>query len=164
MVPALSRVTSTIQVLPRYSYSTSMMSEKSLSRTLSALGALAKSNITRRGGGRGASFSTLASSQSPPFCDRKRDDDDENRFSLRLRQQHSLFRRSYHATGRNEIILPFLPEMVAFVFFSGGWTAYRTFKGKTITPDQAVQAKEAYRKHEEKLRRQWEEHELRQSN
>lgn len=62
--------------------------------------------------------------------------------------------RSYHATNRNEIILPFLPEMVAFVFFAGGWIVYRGAQGKPITPDEALRAQEAYRKHEEKLRRQ----------
>jgi len=46
--------------------------------------------------------------------------------------------------------------MILFVVVAGGWTAYRTYHGKPLTPDEALQAQEAYRKHQEKLRQQWE--------
>ena len=86
-------------------------------------------------------FSVLA---SPPMLTTKREE-----------KKHRV-QRLYHATNRNEIILPFLPEIVLFVVFAGGWTVYRTAQGKTITPDEALKAQEAYREREEELRqRQW---------
>jgi hypothetical protein len=89
---------------------------------------------------RESSFSTTSMSSSPSFHDYNN--------SRTLQQQQ----RSFHSTTPNRIILPFVPEMILFVFVAGGWTAYRSYHGKPLTPDEALAAQEAYRKHEEKLK------------
>ena len=76
--------------------------------------------------------------------------------ALTKQQDMSNTTRKYHATNRQEIILPFLPEMVLFVVVAGGWTLYRTSQGKPLTPDEALKAQEDFRRRQEELReRQW---------
>lgn len=114
-----------------------------------------------RGGRSNPSFSTWISSCSPHFSKH----DDENKrtkgiarpLSLPLRQCQA---RLYHATNRNEIILPFVPEMILFVFFAGGWTVYRLGQGKPLTPDEALRAQEEFRKHQARLLQQQQQRQL----
>jgi hypothetical protein len=61
--------------------------------------------------------------------------------------------RAFHATRRQEIVAPFIPEMVVFAVVSTGWVIYRKAQGKPLTPDEALEAQEAYRRYEEDLRR-----------
>lgn len=129
----------------------SLMRGKSVARTLSARTALSDilPAVQYIGGGgqhqRGHSFSTLS---SPSFVSTKNDDRDKQHSSSRLQV------RSFHASRRNEIIAPFIPEMILFVVVAGGWTAYRTYHGKPLTPDEALHAQEAFRKHQERLQQQ----------
>lgn len=53
--------------------------------------------------------------------------------------------RSFHRSVQAQIA-PFLPII-------GGWVVYRTSKGKPLTPDDALECQEAYKKQEESLRR-----------
>ena len=112
---------------------------------------LSPSRSTGNRGRRGAPFSTLSSSS--PSVNIKWDDKDYPSTQRRRRQQQQQV-RLYHATSPRQIILPFVPEMIVFVIVAGGWTVYRTANGKPLTPDEALKAQEAYRKHEEKLRQQ----------
>ena len=66
--------------------------------------------------------------------------------------QRSRQLRSFHSTARSEIVAPFIPEMVIFAVASCGWYVYRKSQGKPLTPDEALAAQEAFRKHEEQLR------------
>lgn len=60
--------------------------------------------------------------------------------------------RSFHNSVQAEIA-PFLPEIVIATGIMGGWVVYRTSKGKPLTPDDALECQEAYKKQEESLRR-----------
>jgi len=86
---------------------------------------------------------------SPPPTFKRNDDKDEKR------KRRSGQVRLFHASNKNQIILPFLPEIVLFVVVAGGWTVYRTAQGKTIAPDEAIEAQKAYRKQQEKLEQTW---------
>ena len=55
--------------------------------------------------------------------------------------------RQFHCTQKTDIA-PFLPEIVAFVFFVGGWVSYRTYHGKPLTPDESLELQERYRQQE----------------
>ena len=75
--------------------------------------------------------------------------DEENR---RKREPNYRPCRSYHSTVRTEIA-PFLPEVVIATGIIGAWVVYRTSQGKPLTPDDALECQDAYKKQEEALRR-----------
>lgn len=60
--------------------------------------------------------------------------------------------RGFHSTSQPQIA-PFLPEIVIATGIIGGWVAYRVGQGKPLTPDDALDVQEAYRKQEEDLRK-----------
>jgi hypothetical protein len=64
-------------------------------------------------------------------------------------------RRDFHSTSQPHIA-PFLPEIVIATGIIGGWVACRVRQGKPLTPDDALEVQEAYRKQEEKLRQRQE--------
>lgn len=105
-----------------------------------------------------SSFSTLVSSFSHPLS--KQDDENERKKRIHPFPQKQYQARLYHATNRNEIILPFVPEMILFVFFAGGWTVYRLSQGKPLTPDEALHAQEEFGKHQARLMQQHEQRQL----
>lgn len=85
----------------------------------------------------------FANLSSVPWPTSRNDRDDDG---LQEHQQ----RRTYHATDRQEII-----TLIVFLAAGGaGWYALRKYQGKTVTPDQAAQAQQAYREQQERLRRQ----------
>jgi len=89
----------------------------------------------------------------PPFSINDHDNEKDSRTS----SSQNLFgglhlqRRQYHATAKQEILAPFLPEMILAVIVGGGWFVYRTSQGKPLTPDEALEAQEAYRQQQEQL-------------
>jgi hypothetical protein len=76
------------------------------------------------------------------------DDDDLRKWKYQQFQPQ----RSFHISTRTEIA-PFLPEVVIATGIIGGWVVYRTSQGKPLTPDDALECQDAYKKQQEVLRR-----------
>lgn len=98
------------------------------------------------------SFSTCrylhgrSSSMFPAFPNYNNDDD-----RRKWQQQRYQSYRSFHKSMPTEIA-PFLPEVVIATGIIGGWVVYRTSQGKPLTPDDALECQDAYKKQEEALR------------
>mmetsp|Transcript_22280 Transcript_22280/g.40480 ORF Transcript_22280/g.40480 Transcript_22280/m.40480 type:complete len:154 (+) Transcript_22280:490-951(+) len=138
-----------------------LLAQRSLSRAVNMLQHNSLSVGTAawsKSGRSNSSFSTLVSSFSHPFS--KQDDENERKKGIHPFTQKQCQARLYQATNRNEIILPFVPEMILFVFFAGGWTVYRLSQGKPLTPDEALRVQEEFRKHQARLMQQHEQRQL----
>ena len=68
------------------------------------------------------------------------------------RQLNTTQRRYFHATTRRAFA-PFLPEIIVGVLLGAGWVGYRTSQGKPLTPDEAMQAQQAYQKFQQDVQR-----------
>lgn len=138
-----------------------LIAQRSLSRAVNLLqhNSLSVGTAAWSKSGRSNSlFSTLVSSFSHPFS--KQDDKNEQKKGIHPFPQKQCQACLYHATNYNEIILPFVPKMILFVFFAGGWTIYHLSQGKPLTPDKALCAQEELRKHQACLMQQHEQWQL----
>ncbi|CAJ1953589.1 unnamed protein product [Cylindrotheca closterium] len=90
---------------------------------------------------------STAWSSVTPSCSSRREDEEDG-----VSQ-----RRTYHTTTPSSIA-PFLPEIIIGGGIIGGWAIHRISQGKPLTPDEALEAQELYRRQEEDLRRRQQEY------
>ena len=64
-------------------------------------------------------------------------------------QQHGVLNNQQKRT-----YLPLIPALTVGALALGGWVAYRKSQGRPVAPDQALEAQEAYRKEQERLKKQ----------